>query len=227
MYIFLGYIVLCIFMGYMAEIILLIVSEFFTSHIYRPVRSLLDKSENGPCLNLFTTTIISMITFLVPIFCFFLCFFVSYGALGYFGLSICAVGLIANLIPVFAINCVASWAEQSIKLIRLSKLMVEEEIKSNPLFNINWATQNFYMHIRIVTFGGFFIGGLALIGCYVGRPISKPDLLSFKTLQFLGLFFGSMVPFLLGGVLLAMIQKLLQSNVKFILFPHFNCFEIF
>ena len=202
-------------MGYMAEIILLVTSEFFTSHMYRPVRSLLDKSENGPCLNLFTTTIISMISFLVPTFCFFLCFFVSYGALGYFGLSICAIGLVGNLIPLFIINCVASWAEQSLRLSRLSKLLVEEEIKSNPLFNINWSTQNFLMHIRIVIFGGFFIGGLALIGCYVGRPIYKLDLLSFKTLQLSGLFFGSLIPFLLAGVLLAMVQKMLQSYVNF------------
>ena len=201
-------------MGYMAEIILLVSSEVFTSHYYRPVRSLMDKSENGPCLNLFTTTIISMLTYFIPLFSFFICFFVSYGVLGFFGVSLCGVGLIANIIPLFAINCVSALSEHALKLGRLSRIYIEDEIRKNPLYNINWSAQNFLMHIRICTFAGFFFGGFAMIGVCIGR-CKIMDILSLKTLQLTGLIFGSFMPFVLAGILLAMVQKLLQSNVFF------------
>lgn len=208
-------------MGYIAEIVLLIQTEFFSAHIYRPVRSLLDKSENGPCLNLFSIMIISFITYFIPIFLFFFCFFVCYGVLGNFGLALCGIGIIANLIPIFAINGVASLSENALRLGKLSKLYMEDEFKKTPLFIINWSSQNFLMHIRICTFGGFFFGGFALIGCIVEKS-KIMDILSLETLQLTGLIFGSFIPFLLVGIILAIIQKLLQSNVLlFILFFKF------
>ena len=204
-------------MGYMAEIVLLISSEFFTSHMYRPVRSLLDKSENGPCLNLFSTMIISLITYFIPIFAFFICFFVCYGVLGFLGIALCGLGLIGNIIPLFVINCISSFAEHALKLGKLSKIFQEEDYKKNPLFNILWDSQNFLMHLRIVNFGGFFFGGFAMIGCIVSRA-KVLDLLTLKTCQLTGLIFGSFVPFLLAGMILGMVQKLLQTNVNFLNF---------
>lgn len=208
-----GWMILCLFMGYITEIVLLFNSELFTSHFFRPVRSLLDKSENGPCLNLFSSAIISLITYLIPLFFFFLSFFVCYGTLGYLGLALCAMGLIGNLIPLFCINTLGSISENALKMAKLTKLL-KEDFRKSPLFITQWTSQNFTIHIRMCCFSGFFFVGMGLLGGLIGN-CNIPDILSLKTLQLTGIIFGSLFPFLFMGIILGCIQKILQTNVIF------------
>lgn len=210
-----GWMVLCLFMGYLAEILLLNSSEILTSHAFRPVRSLLDKSENGPCLNVFVSAILALVSSAVPFFSFFLCFFVCYGVMGYLGLALCGLGFIANFIPCFCMNTAGALAENSLKVAKVAGVLREEEFRRSPLFVIQWTAQNFAIHIRVCCFAGFFFASFAMLGCVVGNIDGKTDLLSLKTLQLTGLLFGSFFPVLLSGVLLACVQKILQSLVKF------------
>lgn len=52
---------LCFFIGNCVQLILTIITEYFTSHYYSPVRSLIKISEEGPFFNLISGNLIGIL----------------------------------------------------------------------------------------------------------------------------------------------------------------------
>ena len=192
--------------------ILLINSEYICSHFSYPVRSIVKFCENGPVLNLFMVNIVTLLNFFVPIFLFFVCFSVSYGVLGYFGIIITALGLISNIIPIFALNFVAASSENSLRIGKLCQIFYQENETKNILYNMLWCSQNQQIQIRICNFGVFLLSTIASLGVIISRANSI-DIINLKTLQIGGLILGTASPHLLLGIMFSFIQQVLARNV--------------
>jgi len=71
-------------------------SEFFTSHFFKPVRSLVRIVEDGEFFNIISSNIYGTISYFIPIIFIFSAYIISDGYMSHFGLSLVAIGCLCN-----------------------------------------------------------------------------------------------------------------------------------
>jgi len=205
-----GWIIFCLLEGFLLEKFLIFIFEYFSSHNYAPVNSLIKVCENGPCLNLISSNILSYMiypfTFVIISFTIFL----TYGILGYQGVGFTLLGLISNLTPTVCICCLGALSGNSYKLGILAKV---SQSTVQRLFNISWASKNYCSHLFAMIYGVMILGGLAAIGAFLGF-LNNENLIKLKSLQIFGLGVGFSFAYLINGILVSGVQYISQYSVE-------------
>lgn len=204
-----GWIIFCLFAGYLLEKALLVIFEYFSSHYYSPVNNMIKKCENGPCLNLISSNVLSY--FAYPLAFLFISFtiFLCYGVLGFQGVGFALLGLISNIIPCYCVFSLGSLCSVSFKLGNLIRI---SQNSAERLYNISWASKNWCTHLYAILYGILILGGLAGCGAIFGF-LNNENLIKVKTLQIFGAITGFVWCYFLNGFILSGVQSISQSAV--------------
>ena len=88
---------LCSVMGLVSGMIIAVFTQYVTSHSYRPVRELAQTCKAGPASNVTLGLALGYMSTVVPVILIAATAFVSNYFMGYYGVSLAALGMLSNL----------------------------------------------------------------------------------------------------------------------------------
>ena len=186
------------------------ITEYFTSDTYKPTKKLAETSLTGPATIIIGGLSLGMLSTAVPVIivgaAVLASFFLAGGAanfnLGLYGVGISAVGMLSTLGITLATDAYGPVADNAGGIAEMSKLPPEVRERTDALDSLGNTTA--------ATGKGFAIGSaaltaLALIAAYTDQvTIIDPDFVFNLNLinppVLIGLFVGSMLPFLFAAL---------------------------
>lgn len=209
--------------GLMAGIMIGYFTEYYTSDTYKPTKNLAKESETGPATMIIGGLSLGMFSTLFPVIIVCVSIFVSFrisgGAssfdAGLFGIGLSAVGMLSTLGITLATDAYGPVADNAGGIAQMAGLDAEVRTRTDALDSLGNTTA--------ATGKGFAIGSaaltaLALIASYVEQiKIHSPDYhfdLSITNPNVLiGLFVGSMLPFLFSSLTMNAVSHAAMSIV--------------
>ncbi len=205
-------ITICVLLGYFVEKIFIFSFEFLNSSHNPPAKSLIRSCEIGPCFNLIASNIINSLAFPLTIFIIAGLIFAGYGMLGYFGISLMALGALSNIVTISSIGFLGNLGANAYKLSTLTKF---NEFGKEKIFNATWYPQNYRAFLRAAGFLTVILAGVSTAGNFLCF-LNDFNLIILKSLQMFGLIVGFAMPHLLNGILINGTQIITSYIVNFI-----------
>jgi K(+)-stimulated pyrophosphate-energized sodium pump len=199
------------------------ITEYFTSDTYKPTKKLAETSLTGPATIIIGGLSLGMLSTAVPVIivgaAVLASFFLAGGAanfnLGLYGVGISAVGMLSTLGITLATDAYGPVADNAGGIAEMSKLPPEVRERTDALDSLGNTTA--------ATGKGFAIGSaaltaLALIAAYTDQvTIIDPDFVFNLNLinppVLIGLFVGSMLPFLFAALTMEAVGRAAQKIV--------------
>lgn len=88
---------ICSILGLISGLIIAIFTEYMTSHSYHPVRELAESCRSGAASNVTLGLALGYLSTLVPVICIAITAYLANYFLGYYGVALAALGMLANL----------------------------------------------------------------------------------------------------------------------------------
>ena len=198
-------------------------TEYITSDTYKPTRKLSDSSETGSATIIISGLSLGMLSTALPIVIVSVCVLVSYfvsggGAMGLYGISLAAVGMLSTLGITLATDAYGPVADNAGGIAEMTGLEKEVRQRTDALDSLGNTTA--------ATGKGFAIGSaaltaLALMASYIDKVKSIPggaekiaDLSLMNPTVLIGLFIGACLPFVFAALTMESVGKAAQSVVK-------------
>ena len=200
-------------------------TEYFTSETYKPTKKLAAASETGTATIIISGLSIGMVSTLLPIVivavCIMVAYFVSGGgqsaALGLYGVSLAAVGMLSTLGITLATDAYGPVADNAGGIAQMAKLDEQVRERTDALDSLGNTTA--------ATGKGFAIGSaaltaLALMASYIdkvkyldGGAEKIADLSITNPSVLVGLFIGACLPFVFAALTMNSVGRAAQSVV--------------
>ena len=201
-------------------------TEYFTSDSYKPTKNLAATSETGTATIIIGGLSVGMLSTLLPIVivsvCVLVAFFVSGGAssaaLGLYGISLAAVGMLSTLGITLATDAYGPVADNAGGIAQMAGLDEKVRERTDALDSLGNTTA--------ATGKGFAIGSaaltaLALMASYIDKVRTiAPDMEINLSLNItnptvlIGLFVGACLPFVFAALTMNSVGRAAQSVVK-------------
>jgi inorganic pyrophosphatase len=94
----------CLALGLVSGLLIGFFTEFMTSYSYKPVQELAHACKTGPATNIIYGLALGYLSTIVPVIVLCLVCYCSHTTLGYYGVSIAALGMLSNLPICLAID---------------------------------------------------------------------------------------------------------------------------
>ena len=200
-------------------------TEYFTSETYKPAKKLAAASETGTATIIISGLSVGMVSTLLPIVivavCIMVAYFVSGGgqsaALGLYGVSLAAVGMLSTLGITLATDAYGPVADNAGGIAQMAKLDEQVRERTDALDSLGNTTA--------ATGKGFAIGSaaltaLALMASYIDKVKSIDggaekiaDLSITNPSVLVGLFIGACLPFVFAALTMNSVGRAAQSVV--------------
>ncbi|MDR2588736.1 MAG: sodium-translocating pyrophosphatase [Spirochaetales bacterium] len=210
--------------GLLAGVLIGFFTEYYTSDTYKPTRELSASSLTGPATIIIGGISLGMLSTLIPVIIVALSVLLSYFASGggasfsqgLYGVGISAVGMLSTLGITLATDAYGPVADNAGGIAEMSHLPHEVRERTDALDSLGNTTA--------ATGKGFAIGSaaltaLALIVAYldeikIHKPDFKLDLSIVNPPVLIGLFVGTMLPFLFSSMTMRAVGRAAQSIVE-------------
>ena len=201
-------------------------TEYFTSDTYKPTQKLSDSSETGSATIIISGLSLGMLSTALPIIiisvCVLISYFVSGGAsdpaMGLYGISLAAVGMLSTLGITLATDAYGPVADNAGGIAQMAQLPEEVRERTDALDSLGNTTA--------ATGKGFAIGSaaltaLALMASYIDKvksieggaeKIANLSLMNPSVL--IGLFVGACMTFVFAALTMESVGRAAQSVVK-------------
>jgi len=139
---------LCVSMGAVGGLIIGLVTEYFTSHSYKPVRQIADSCKTGAATNMIYGIALGYKSVIIPVIILALVIYGSFTLADMYGVSLAAIGFLTNLatgltIDVYGPVCDNAGGENKMTLVNLCpfksstndlRCMSQPKLKFNDFF---------------------------------------------------------------------------------------------
>lgn len=195
--------------GILVVIGLVLITEYYTSTKYSPVRKIAKASETGSATNIISGIAVGMESTLVPTIILVVALFLSFSFAGIYGIAIAAVAMLSVTGMIIAMDTYGPITDNAGGIAEMSNLPEEVRKNTDALDAVGNTT-------KAVT-KGYAIGSAALAALvlFADYVFNLEKAMGDESLVFLlndpimlvGLFIGAMLPFLFSSMLMESVGK--------------------
>lgn len=205
----------CVTVGFFLTFVLMLITEYYTSFKYNPVKSIAIASETGHATNIIQGLAVSLQSTFLPIVFICLSIFITYYLAGIYGVSLGAVGMVSLSAFVVAIDVYGPITDNAGGIVVMSGL--------GTVARENTDLLDSYGNVTKAVTKGYAIGSAALAALVLFTVFTN-DVTYFINLRLsyslddpfvlIGLFFGGSLPFLFCSFALIAVRKVGSSIVN-------------
>ena len=178
--------------GLWAGLLIGTVTEYYTSHAYKPVREVAEASNTGSATNIIYGLSLGYKSAVVPVVAIAVVIYMAWTLAGMYGIAIAAIGMISTIAIGLTIDAYGPVADNAGGIAEMSELGEEVRNRTDTLDAAGNTTAAIGKGFAI---GSAVLTALALFGAFLTvANINALDLLS--PLVFAGLICGGVLPFL-------------------------------
>jgi len=186
----------CPLSGLISGLLIGIVTEYYTSMRYKPVKSLVEGCKQGTAINVILGLALGYLSNVLPTLLIAVTTYSSYRLAGMFGIALAALGMLGNLAVCLAIDGYGPISDNAGGLVSMCGL--DEQIR-DITDDLDAAGNTTAAIGKGFAIGSACLVALALYGAFVTR--TKLDKVNLNTpIVFSGLLFGAMIPYLFSAL---------------------------
>jgi len=196
--------------GLVSGMVIGYITEFYTSHTYKPVQEVADSSKTGAATNIIYGLALGYKSTILPVV--FLCatIIIAYSLAGMYGISIAAIGMISTLATALTIDAYGPIADNAGGIAEMCEFPDEVRDRTDMLDAAGNTTAAIGKGFAI---GSAALTALALFAAFITRSnLSEIQLL--KPWVFGGLVFGAMLPYWFSAMTMKSVGKAALDMVE-------------
>ncbi|HII64999.1 TPA: V-type H(+)-translocating pyrophosphatase [Candidatus Woesearchaeota archaeon] len=199
-------------MGLIAGLLIGFVTEYFTSHAYKPVRNVARSSETGAATNIIQGIALGYESAVIPIILIAVTAFTAFKFAGLYGVAISAIGMLSTLVIALAIDAYGPVSDNAGGIAEMAGLPKEVRKKTDVLDAAGNTTAAIGKGFAI---GSAALTALALFSAFIaasGIDLSVGvNLLDNKVIA--GLLIGGMLPFLFSAMTMKAVARAAEAMI--------------
>ncbi len=195
--------------GLISGLLIGYVTEYFTSHRYKPVKQLGQSSTTGAATNIISGIALGYESSVIPIILIAVTSFVSFQFAGLYGIAIAALGMLSTLVIALAIDAYGPVSDNAGGIAEMAKLPPDVRKRTDILDAAGNTTAAIGKGFAI---GSAALTALALFSAFIAAShVTVVDLLDNKVIA--GLFIGGMLPFLFSAMTMKAVGRAAEAMI--------------
>ena len=200
----------CIVCGLWSGLTVGFVTEYFTSHAYRPVREVAESCRTGAATDIIYGLALGYLSCIIPTICLALTIYFSFEMSGMYGIALAALGMLSNLSISLAIDGYGPISDNAGGMVEMIHLNKEIRRKTDALDSAGNTTAAIGKGFAI---GSAALVSLALFGAFITR-VHMDSVNILKPLIFAGLLVGAMLPYAFSAFTMKSVGKAANEMVE-------------
>jgi len=195
--------------GIAVALLMVVITDYYTSKKYRPVKSIAEASESGHGTNVIMGLAVGLEGTFAPILVIVLGILVSYAAAGLFGVALTAFSLVSLAGIVVTIDAFGPITDNAGGIAEMAELPKNVRENTDPLDAVGNTTKAVTKGYAIASAG---LGALALFAAYI-EDAHITDLSLSEPIVLAGLLIGGSLPYLFASMAMRAVGKAAGSVV--------------
>jgi len=180
-----------VLMGVWSGLFIGYITEYYTSHSYRPVREISESQKVSAATGIIYGLALGYLSCVIPIFCLGVTILVAHTLTGMYGVALAAIGMLSTMTMGLTIDAYGPISDNAGGIAEMAELGPEVRRRTDALDAAGNTTAAIGKGFAI---GSAALVGLALFGAFCVRAeVDNVDILDEWT--FTGLLFGAMIPY--------------------------------
>eukprot|EP01028_Stygiella_incarcerata_P002484 TRINITY_DN1467_c0_g1_i1.p1 TRINITY_DN1467_c0_g1~~TRINITY_DN1467_c0_g1_i1.p1 ORF type:complete len:736 (-),score=170.10 TRINITY_DN1467_c0_g1_i1:139-2346(-) len=200
----------CVISGLWSGLIIGYVTEFFTSHAYKPVRDVAHSCKTGAATNVIYGLALGYKSVIIPIFCLATTIYVSYKMASMYGIAVAALGILSTMAVGLTIDAYGPISDNAGGVAEMCGMGPEIRSRTDALDAAGNTTAAIGKGFAI---GSAALVSIALWGAFITKSnISRVDLM--KPYEYAGLVVGAMLPYWFSAMTMKSVGKAALAMVE-------------